>query len=133
VPKRASEAGGVQSHHTNGDYWNVSALTESGMAFPGNVIEVAGVERGTGHTAAFPAALPQFFIRAYSDPGDAVFDPFMGSGSTLIAAHQENRVAYGCEISAGYCDVIARRFQEHAGIKPERVLEDGTTEPVSFT
>jgi DNA modification methylase len=85
------------------------------------------------HSAAFPVDLPAWFIRAYSDPGDTVFDPFMGSGSTLIAAHQENRTAYGSEISPAYTDVICKRFQDYAGIKPERVLPDGTTEPVSFT
>lgn len=105
-----------------------------GLAYPSNVLPSFGVaSTGTAHSAAFPVALPQWFIRAYSDPGDTVFDPFMGSGSTLIAAHQEGRTAYGCEISAGYCDVIARRFEEQTGIKPERVLSDGTTEPVSFT
>lgn len=110
---------------------------EEGLALPGNVLDIGsgrlGMGTGLGHSAAFPVELPTWFIRAYSDPGDTVFDPFMGSGSTLIAAHQENRVAYGCEISPAYCDVIARRFQTLTGIKPERVLEDGTTEPVSFT
>ena len=107
---------------------------EPGLAYPGNMLPTfTGSHEALGHTAAFPVGLPAFFIRAYSDPGDTVFDPFMGSGSSLIAAHQENRTAYGCEISPAYCDVILKRFEQHAGIKPERVLEDGTTEPVTFT
>ena len=105
---------------------------KEGIARPSNVISLPAGGDGT-HSAAFPVALPQWFVRAYSDPDDAVFDPFMGSGSTLIAAHQENRIAYGCEISPAYCDVIAKRFEDFTGIKPERVLPDGTTEPVSFT
>ena len=106
----------------------------AGMAYPGNRLPTfAGTHQATGHTAAYPVGLPGWFIKAYSDPGDTVFDPFMGSGSTLIAAHQENRTAYGCEISPAYCDVIAKRFEDYAGIKPERVLPDGTTEPVTFT
>ena len=104
-----------------------------GLARPSNVIQMPTESGMGGHSAPFPVALPQWFIRAYSDPGDTVFDPFLGSGSTLIAAHQEDRTAYGCEISPGYCDVICRRFQEFAGVKPERVLSDGTTEPVTFT
>ncbi|MGH3168263.1 MAG: DNA-methyltransferase [Trebonia sp.] len=106
----------------------------AGMAYPGNRLPTyAGTHEATGHAAAFPVGLPAFFVKAYTDPGDTVFDPFMGSGSTLIAAHQENRTAYGCEISPAYCDVIARRFQAFADVKPERVLSDGSTEPVSFT
>jgi DNA modification methylase len=73
--------------------------------------------------------LPQWFIKAYSDPGDVVFDPFMGSGSTLIAAQIEGRVAAGTEISAGYCDVICRRFQRATGVKP--ILE-ATGQPHDF-
>lgn len=106
--------------------------TTQGLALPSNVMHLAAGGDGT-HSAAFPVDLPAWFIRAYSDPGDTVFDPFMGSGSTLIAAHQENRTAYGCEISAGYCDVIAARWEAFTQIKPERVLPDGTTEPVTFT
>jgi DNA modification methylase len=103
-----------------------------GMAYPSNVLDIKGGANVVGHTAAYPVALPQWFIRAYSDTGDVVFDPFMGSGTTLIAAHLENRTAYGCEISPAYCDVILKRFQDLTGIKPERVLDDGTTETVSF-
>lgn len=92
-----------------------------GLARPSNVIQIAA-GGGNGHSAAFPVALPAWFIRAYSDPGDTIFDPFMGSGTTLIAAHQEGRVAYGTEISPAYCDVIVRRFKDHTGIEP--VLAD---------
>lgn len=97
---------------------------EQGLARPSNVVKIpAG--GGNGHSAAFPVALPAWFIRAYSDEGDTIFDPFMGSGTTLIAAHQEGRVAYGTEISPAYCDVIVRRFREHTGIEP--VLAEETT------
>jgi DNA modification methylase len=103
-----------------------------GLALPPNVINVSSGGEGS-HSAAFPVGLPTWFIRAYSDSSDVIFDPFMGSGSTLVAAHQEQRTACGCEISPAYCDVIAKRFEEATGVKPERVLPDGTTEPVSFT
>jgi DNA modification methylase len=57
-------------------------------------------------------------------------DPFAGSGTTLIAAHQTGRVAYLMEIDPLYCDVICRRFQEHTDIIP--VLE-ATGEEHDFT
>ena len=94
----------------------------AGMAYPGNRLPTfTGTHEATGHTAAYPAGLPGWFIKAYTDPGDVVFDPFMGSGSTLIAAYQERRTAYGCEISPAYCDVICARFEQHTGVRPKLV------------
>jgi len=84
-----------------------------GTARPSNVIEIASASTGN-HSAAFPVGLPVFFIKAYSDPSDAIFDPFLGSGTTLIAAAKEGRVCYGVEISPGYCDIIRRRWTAYA-------------------
>jgi DNA modification methylase len=101
-----------------------------GMAYPGNRLPTfAGTHEATGHTAAFPVGLPSWFIRAYTDPGDAVLDPFAGSGSTIIAADNEQRIGYGIEISPAYCDVICRRYQQHTGTVP--VLES-SGEPHDF-
>jgi len=113
VPVKSSLIG-ANTSGPNGKHWNLSAQTVSGTALPSNVLKVSGVEQGTGHTAAFPVALPAFFVKAFSDEGDAILDPFMGSGTTLIAAAQERRVAYGMEISPGYCDVIRRRWTRWA-------------------
>jgi len=82
----------------------------AGLAYPSNAIKLGKNTTALGHGAAFPTGLPDFFIKAYSDPGDAIFDPFLGSGTTLIAAAQNKRTAFGCEISEGYCDVIRRRW-----------------------
>ena len=95
----------------------------SGLARPGNVIEISTRENpdGNAHSAAFPPRLPEFFIKAFSDAGDLVVDPFLGSGSTLIAAAKTGRVARGFEISPRYCDVIRRRWTKYArsaGIDP---------------
>lgn len=105
----------------------VKATAErDGIARPSNVLHIAAASSG-GHSAAFPVGLPAWFVRAFTDEGDTVYDPFMGSGSTLLAAHQSDRIGYGMEISAGYCDLIARRFQRVTGIVP---LLDG--QPVDF-
>src|ERR1019366_5696328 len=58
---------------------------KKGIALPSNVIEVAAEGGESEHSAPYPAALVEFFILAFSDPGDIIFDPFMGSGTTLIA------------------------------------------------
>jgi hypothetical protein len=60
----------------------------------------------------------EFFLLAFSDAGDVVFDPFMGSGTTMAAAEALDRVGYGCEISPAYCDVILRRMMNLAGVTP---------------
>ena len=87
----------------------------AGVARPSNVIEVR-TESGQGsHSAPFPRPLVEFFLLAFSDAGDVVFDPFMGSGTTMAAAALLERVGYGCEISPAYCDVILRRIMNLTG------------------
>jgi site-specific DNA-methyltransferase (adenine-specific) len=84
-----------------------------GKALPGNVIWASPDSASVGtHEARFPVALPSFFIRAFSDAGDTVFDPFSGSGTTLVATEREGRVGFGMEISPAYVDVIRRRYAE---------------------
>lgn len=61
-----------------------------------------------------------------------VLDVFGGSGSTLIAAHLTGRTAAIIECEPAYIDVIAARWEVETGVVPERVLPDGSTEPVSF-
>ena len=87
----------------------------AGVARPSNVIEVR-TESGQGsHSAPFPRPLVEFFLLAFSDAGDVVCDPFMGSGTTMAAAAMLGRVGYGCEISPAYCDVILRRIMNLTG------------------
>jgi DNA modification methylase len=101
-----------------------------GWAYPGNRLPTfSGSHTAVGHSAAFPVGLPGWFIRAYTDEGDTVFDPFMGSGSTLLAAHEEGRVGFGVEVSPGYCDMICARFQEATGIRPKKA---GAARSVDF-
>jgi DNA modification methylase len=82
----------------------------AGLARPSNVIEVKSESSQGAHSAPFPRALVDFFVKAFSDAGDVVCDPFMGSGTTMAAAHLLGRSGYGCEISPAYCDVIVRRM-----------------------
>ncbi len=63
-----------------------------------------------GHPAPFPIELPRRCIRLFSYKGDAVFDPFAGSGSTLVAALREGRVAYGSEIDEAYRQLALDRI-----------------------
>jgi DNA modification methylase len=90
----------------------------AGIARPSNVIEVRTESNQGSHSAPFPRALVEFFVKAFSDPSDIVFDPFLGSGTTIAAAHVLDRVGYGVEISPAYCDVILRRMANLAGEEP---------------
>jgi DNA modification methylase len=91
-----------------------------GIARPSNVIEARTESSQGSHSAPFPRAVPEFFIKAFSDAHDVVFDPFLGSGTTMAAAALLGRVGYGTEISPSYCDVILRRIS--AAIETEAVL-----------
>jgi DNA modification methylase len=89
-----------------------------GIARPSNVIECTTESSQGSHSAPFPRPLVEFFVKSFSDAGDAILDPFTGSGTTMAAAHVLDRVGYGCEISPAYCDVILRRIGDLAGVEP---------------
>ena len=97
-----------------------------GIARPSNVIEVRSESTQGAHSAPYPRALVEFFVLAFSDAGDVVFDPFMGSGTTMAAAAALERAGYGCEISPAYCDVIVRRIMSLTG-EPAVLAETGGT------
>ncbi len=101
TPKSSSGSGLLGEHEDR----------HRGIARPSNVIETKTESSQGSHSAPFPRAIPEFFIKAFSDPGDVIFDPFLGSGTTVAAAAVLDRVGYGIEISPAYCDVILRRLQ----------------------
>lgn len=90
-------------------------------AYPSNVIDTrAQGESSFLQPATFPLKLPTFFIKAYSDPGDIWLDPFCGSGTTVLAAHKENRRGLGIEILPKYVSVCLERLKD-AGLKPKLI------------
>lgn len=72
------------------------------------------------HPTMKPVALLRPAIENSSRPGNPVYDPFLGSGSTLIACEELGRTCLGLEISAGYVDVIVDRWQRFTGGKATR-------------
>ena len=69
-------------------------------------------ETGVDHPAPFPEELPRRLMLLYTEPGDVVLDPFMGSGSTAVAAVLEGRHYVGYEISAEYCRIAEERVKQ---------------------
>lgn len=115
-----------------GDEWFAGRESlGDGLAYPGNRLPTFSRSHdATDHPAAYPVGLPAWFLRAYTDEGDAVFDPFAGSGSTLLAADNEGRRGFGLEISPRYCDIICKRWQLVKGELPIRERDDAA---VDFT
>jgi len=72
-------------------------------------------EAATGHGAQKPIELMRRPILNNTVRGEIVYDPFLGSGTTLIAAESTERICYGLEIDPRYMDVIVRRWQQLTG------------------
>jgi site-specific DNA-methyltransferase (adenine-specific) len=68
-------------------------------------------KKKVGHPAPFPVELPLRCMKLFSFIGDTVLDPFMGSGSTLVATSRSRRNGIGIEIDARYCELSRRRIE----------------------
>jgi DNA modification methylase len=99
---------------TQSTIWEVANLNP----FGGNHQEEA-----TGHGTQKPVELMRRPMVNHTARGQAVYDPFLGSGTTLMAAELTERICYGMDIDARYCDVMVRRWQAFTGRK---AILDGT-------
>jgi site-specific DNA-methyltransferase (adenine-specific) len=72
---------------------------------------MSNIER-TGHPAQFPEQLAQDHIISWSNEGDLVLDPFMGSGTTAVACINTNRNYIGFELLEEYCKIAEKRISE---------------------
>jgi len=75
------------------------------------------------HPAPFPIELPKRCIKLFSFVGDKVLDPFLGSGTTLIACALLNRKGIGVEIDKKYCKIAKKRLITEGGIFQKKLLE----------
>lgn len=72
-----------------------------------------GKEFAKVHKATFPVQLPEFFLNNFTET--SCLDPFLGTGSTLIACEKTNRICYGMELDPHYVSVIIKRWQDFTG------------------
>jgi len=79
-------------------------------------------KKRVGHPAPFPIELPRRCIKLFSYIGDTILDPFMGSGTTLIAAYLNNRKAIGLEFDKTYCELAKRRLIKEALINEKKLF-----------
>ena len=85
------------------------------LAYPSNVLHLATECSNKNHSATFPPALPTWFIQLFTKKGDLVLDPFMGSGTTALAAKKLGRDYLGIELVAEYVELARRRLQSGEG------------------
>ena len=87
--------------------WDVANLNSFG--------ELARENEVTGHSAQKPVEIMRRPLLNHTRPGEACHDPFLGSGTALIAAESIGRICYGMEVDPRYVDVAVRRWQRFTG------------------
>lgn len=90
---------------------NISNWEGREMAYPTNVVHLATECSNKNHSAAFPEALPEWFIKLFTKEGDLVLDPFAGSGTTNVVAQRLLRNSIGIEIKQDYYQQIKERLR----------------------
>lgn len=91
---------------------NVSRWVGRDMAYPTNVLVMATETSNKQHSAVFPKELPAWFIKLFTRPGDVVLDPFLGSGTTSIAALTLDRNSVGIEIKEDYYNLAVQNITQ---------------------
>ncbi len=86
--------------------------------------------RRVDHPAPFPVELPRRLIDLYTYEGDVVLDPFLGSGSTLVAAERTGRRGFGFDLDAEYCEIARARVDAERSRPRIRAVEVLGTEPL---
>ena len=89
---------------------NVSNWVGREMVYPTNVLHLATECSNRKHSAAFPESLPEWFIKLFTKEGDTVFDPFVGSGTTIAVAKRMKRHYVGVDILKDYVDLSQDRL-----------------------
>ncbi len=111
-PRKVRQADGSMKYSTKGITTNKYKQMESVLPMHAELGSIRSL-----HPATFPVGLPGEYIKAMSDAGDIVIEPFCGSGTTLIACEQLDRCCYGMELEPKYVDVIIDRWEQFTGEK----------------
>lgn len=91
---------------------NVSNWVGRDKVYPTNVLHMATETGNKNHSAVFPLDLPKWFIKLFTKPGDIVLDPFVGSGTTALAAIELGRSFVGIDINSEYVTLSRERIGE---------------------
>jgi len=91
---------------------NISNWVGRQKVYPNNVLHLATECSNKNHSAAFPIDLPTWFIKLFTQPNDLVLDPFIGSGTTAVAAIQLGRNYLGIDTQQKYVDLSIERLAD---------------------
>jgi len=91
---------------------NVSNWMKRDKAYPTNVLHLATECSNKNHSATFPLSLPEWFIKLFTEEGDVVLDPFVGVGTSVVAAKKLNRKYIGIDVCSEYCAEAERALHD---------------------
>lgn len=91
---------------------NISNWLERDKAYPSNVLHLPTETNNSNHSATFPRALPEWFIKLFTKEGDWVLDPFAGCGTTCEVANRLGRSSVGIEIQQDYVKIAEKNLRE---------------------
>lgn len=111
--KNLSETDKIRDHSKVGSGFgkNVSHWLQRDKVYPTNVLHLATECGNKQHSATFPKTLVAWFIKLFTQEGDYVLDPFMGSGTTVFVAQEMGRQAIGIEIIPDYYERVVKASQ----------------------
>jgi len=109
----------LESNAKSGLSRQVGNWAKRDMAYPTNVLHLATECGNVNHSAAFPVTLPTWFIKLFTKEGDTVLDPFIGSGTTGVAAIDLERNFIGIENNKEYYKVAVKRIKDEKKINAE--------------
>lgn len=95
-------------------------LAKGKGSYPDAIVHTESAERN-GHPCPKPIKFWSWLVERTSEPGDLLFDPFSGSGTTIMAGHATGRVVRALEISPSYCDIAVRRWEAYTGQTAVRI------------
>ncbi len=108
---------------------NVSNWVGRDKVYPTNVLHMATECYNRNHSATFPVTLPEWFIKLFTQEGGVVLDPFMGSGTTAVAAKNLGRNFVGIDINKEFCQIAKERVADYQ----PRLLESNGSYKVGTT
>jgi DNA modification methylase len=120
--------GGIRHKDGHVGEWTHAGQGVQETRIPDNVIRITrhkarGIE--TEHPAVFPVTLPDFVMRTYSSERDNVYEPFAGSGTSIIAAERCSRRTRAIELAPEYVDVALRRWRKLFPDQPVKLDGEG--------
>lgn len=121
-----------ESRSLSGFGKNVSNWLGKKNVYPTNVLHLATECSNRNHSAAFPISLPSWFIKLFTEPGDIVLDPFIGSGTTALACIELDRHYIGIELMEDYYKLALESVSGHrrlvAAVRRSNGKRRGTSE-----